>query len=229
MTRALSSGHLCLGVILGILLSLVGIQASFFWTFDKSSTGEQEGINVFQPIPNRRYGVPRIRQNFEDQTNVILNNQLIRAYLQASYRYLAMSKYMDRADMARPGFSKFFMEASEREYRNAKTLMDYINKRGGQLEFSTIPTPVRTTWADGLEAVTDSLNVQKGIQKEILGVHTQAEAAGDPHLSQVLEGNFLDQNTELIKKLADYVAQLERLKKDNNSSLGEYVFEQNLK
>ncbi|KAK3600840.1 hypothetical protein CHS0354_014202 [Potamilus streckersoni] len=125
--------------------------------------------------------VPRTRQKFEDQTNIILNTQLIRTYLQASYRYLAMSKYMDRADMARPGFSKFFMEASEREYGNAKALMNYINKRGGQLDFYTIPTPARTTWADGLEAVTDSLNMQKEIQKEILDAHTQVEAAGDPH------------------------------------------------
>lgn len=52
------------------------------------------------------------------------------SYLQASY--------FDRADVALPGFKKFFLQASKEEKEHAQILIDYVNKRGGSLQFGDI-------------------------------------------------------------------------------------------
>ena len=49
------------------------------------------------------------------------------------------ANYFSRADVALPGFAKYFKRASEREMDNANDLMDYVNKRGGYLDYKDIP------------------------------------------------------------------------------------------
>ncbi|KAL5021586.1 hypothetical protein ScPMuIL_000741 [Solemya velum] len=81
--------------------------------------------------------VPLIRQEFKDKSSNKINAQ-ITAELQASYLYQAYSQYFSRADVALPGFHKFFEEMSKEEREHAELLMDYVNKRGGELSLADI-------------------------------------------------------------------------------------------
>eukprot|EP00105_Crassostrea_gigas_P020154 XP_011438871.1 PREDICTED: yolk ferritin isoform X2 [Crassostrea gigas] len=81
--------------------------------------------------------VKNVRQKFKDTTITALNDQITRE-LQASYFYQAYSQYFARADVSLPGFSKFFSEASKEERSHAEKLMEYINKRGGDVQMKEI-------------------------------------------------------------------------------------------
>lgn len=90
--------------------------------------------------------VDRVSQNFEKKTNARLTQQI--AYeLSASYFYQSYAHYFARADVALPGFAKWFEKASKEERDHATGLMEYINKRGGEvnlqdLNFNSICTLV---------------------------------------------------------------------------------------
>ena len=49
------------------------------------------------------------------------------------------ANYFSRADVALPGFSKYFQKASDRELENANEFMKYVNMRGGSVDFIDIP------------------------------------------------------------------------------------------
>ncbi|XP_052225818.1 yolk ferritin-like isoform X2 [Dreissena polymorpha] len=48
------------------------------------------------------------------------------------------SHYFGRSDVALPGFAKWFEEASKEERSHATSLMEYINKRGGDVTLNTL-------------------------------------------------------------------------------------------
>lgn len=48
------------------------------------------------------------------------------------------ANYFGRADVALPGFQKFFTTSAERELTRAKDMMEYMNKRGGTLDLLPI-------------------------------------------------------------------------------------------
>ena len=50
----------------------------------------------------------------------------------------SQSQYFARSDVALPGFAKFFSEASKEERSHAEKLMEYINKRGGDVQLKEV-------------------------------------------------------------------------------------------
>ncbi|XP_071089756.1 yolk ferritin-like [Haliotis cracherodii] len=81
--------------------------------------------------------VPLVKQQYAEKINNQIRAQ-ITLELQASYLYQAYASYFDRADVALPGFKKFFLQASKEEKEHAQILIDYVNKRGGSLQFGDI-------------------------------------------------------------------------------------------
>jgi len=81
--------------------------------------------------------VERVFQKYDDKLNSHVVQQ-INAELQASYLYQAYSHYFGRADVALPGFAKWFEAASVEERKHATGLIDYINKRGGVVSMADI-------------------------------------------------------------------------------------------
>ncbi|PVD29604.1 hypothetical protein C0Q70_08859 [Pomacea canaliculata] len=79
--------------------------------------------------------VDYVRQNYEANINEELVKQIQRELI-ASYTYQAYSSFFGRADIALPGFKKFFSEASTEEREHAQKLIDYVNQRGGHAQFS---------------------------------------------------------------------------------------------
>lgn len=56
----------------------------------------------------------------------------------STFHTIFQSQYFARADVSLPGFSKFFSEASKEERSHAEKLMEYINKRGGDVQMKEI-------------------------------------------------------------------------------------------
>nr|AFX93746.1 ferritin 4 [Ruditapes decussatus] len=211
--------------------------------------------------------VERVVQNYDDEVNNKIVQQ-IQYELKASYMYQAYSHYFGRADVALPGFAKWFEKASLEERQHATGLIEYINKRGGTVSLSilnfnnmctTVSTelakmkefersltcicifmstqkegppsdnkpscPERSTWQNGLWAMQDTLILERFVNNELLNLHKLAGVKKDPHLSHILEHDYLDEQVNSISQVANYIRQLERVGDDG---LGEYLFDRNL-
>ncbi|XP_053406915.1 yolk ferritin-like [Mercenaria mercenaria] len=82
----------------------------------------------------------------------------------------------------------------------------------------------RSTWKNGLWAMQDTLVLERFVNTQLLELHKEAGKHEDPHLSHILEHDYLDEQVESIKKVADYIRQLERV----GDGLGEYTFDKDL-
>ena len=101
------------------------------------------------------------------------------------------SAFFDREDQALPGFSKFFRKASEEEREHAQKLIDYQNMRGGKVVFQDVPRPSKSEWSDPLDAAEDALDLEKSVNQSLLELHKVADGAGDPQMTDFLEGEYL--------------------------------------
>ena len=167
----------------------------------------------------------QIRQNFHQDSENAINAQ-VNLELTASYVYQSMAFYFDRDDVALPGFSDMFKKNSEEEREHAEKLMKYLNKRGGKIVFQDIAKPPKNEWGNGLNALETALDLEKKVNDSLLKLHALATSKNDPHLTDFLESEFLDEQVEAIKKLGD---QITKLKRTGATGLGEYLFDKDIK
>ncbi|OWF56610.1 yolk ferritin-like [Mizuhopecten yessoensis] len=80
----------------------------------------------------------------------------------------------------------------------------------------------QTAWFAGLQAMQDSLVLERYVNDALLTLHK--ETSSDPHLSHMLEHDFLGEQVDSIKQYADYITQLTRV----GSGFGEYEFDKTL-
>ena len=164
------------------------------------------------------------RQNFAKASEDAINEQ-INAELTASYVYKAMAAHFDRDDVALPGFRDFFAHSSKEENEHAQEFINYLNKRGGRLQYKAIAAPAKTEWTTALEAVEDALALEKEVNEKLLRLHAVADAANDPQLADWIESEFLEEQVQANKQLADMITQLKRV----GEGLGVYLFDKQLK
>jgi len=94
------------------------------------------GCFVFTVSAESKF-VSEVRQNFDSSVNDEIVNQ-IQYELTASYVYQSYASFFGRADVALSGFQKFFSEASTEERQHAQQLIDYVNLRGGHVQYDSI-------------------------------------------------------------------------------------------
>lgn len=162
-----------------------------------------------------------IRQNYHTESEAALNKQ-INLFLYASMVYKSMASHFERDDVALLGFHKFFKKAEEREESNAQKLMEYQNKRGGNLLLQPIEKPERDSWGSGTEAMHAYLEIQKTANQSLLTVHELAVKHEDAQMADYIESDFLEEKVKHIKKVSDHLSTLKRL----GSGFGEYMFDQ---
>ncbi|CAI5471163.1 unnamed protein product [Closterium sp. Yama58-4] len=157
------------------------------------------------------------RQNYSSAAEAGINEQINIEY-NISYVYHALYAYFDRDNVALPGFAKYFKAASEEEREHAEKLMEYQNKRGGRVKLQSILMPATMEFdhpekGDALYAMELTLALEKLVNEKLLALHKVAADAGDVQLTDFLEGNFLNEQVDAIKKVSDYVSQLRRVGK----------------
>ena len=166
-----------------------------------------------------------IRQNFHEQVEQSINAQ-INMELTASYVYQSMAFYFERDDIALNGFSDFFKHNSEEEREHAEKLMKYLNKRGGKVLLSDIKRPDNNEWGTGLDSLNTALDLEKKVNQSLLNMHQLATQHNDPHLTDFLEGEFLNEQVDSISKLGLLIT---KLKRAGPNGLGEYLFDKDIK
>lgn len=165
----------------------------------------------------------QVKQNFHNECEAGINKQ-INLELYASYVYQSMAWHFDRDDVALPGMHKFFLKSSLEEREHAEKLMKYQNRRGGRVVLKSIEKPAKDEWGSALEAMQMALALEKNINQVLLDLHKQATDHGDPHMTDFLEGNYLEEQVESIKQIAGFVTQLTRM----GPGLGEHIFDKEL-
>ncbi|KAJ9548839.1 hypothetical protein OSB04_021382 [Centaurea solstitialis] len=193
-------------------------------TVDEENLAVSSGV-LFQPfeeVKNEEFMVPisplksLARQRYFDDCESVINEQINVEY-NVSYVYHAMYAYFDRDNIALKGLAKFFKESSEEEREHAKKLMEYQNTRGGRVKLHTIVAPPsefeHVEKGDALYAMELALSLEKLTNEKLLYVHEVACTNNDPQMADFIESEFLAEQVEAIKKIADYVSQLRRVGK----------------
>ncbi|XP_030567510.1 soma ferritin [Drosophila novamexicana] len=160
-----------------------------------------------------------MRQNFAKSCEEKLNDQ-INMELKACHQYLAMAYHFDRADVSSPGIHGFFLQASVEEREHAEKIMKYMNKRGGSIILSSVPEPV-PQFEDTMSALKHALQMEMEVNQHLLDVHALAGKENDPNLCDFIEANFLQEQVDGQKVLADFIRQLERAQ----TEVGDYLFD----
>ncbi|XP_032448023.1 ferritin heavy chain-like [Lynx canadensis] len=165
----------------------------------------------------------QVRQNYHPQCEAAINSQ-INLELYASYVYLSMAFYFDRADVALENFSKFFLRRSHKESQHAEKLMQLQNQRGGRLRLRDIMKPDRDNWENGLDAMECAFHLEKSLNQSLLDLHQLATDKNDAHLCSFLETNYLPEQVKVIKELGGYITSLRNVE-TLEDGLAEYLFD----
>ncbi|KAK4274847.1 hypothetical protein QN277_018016 [Acacia crassicarpa] len=156
------------------------------------------------------------RQHYNERCEAALNEQINVEY-SISYVYHAMHAYFDRDNIALRGLAKFFKDSSEEERQHAEKLMKYQNIRGGRVKLQSLLMPLsnydHTEKGDALNAMELALSLEKLNNEKLLNLHKLASKNNDTQFTDFIEGEFLADQVESIKKISEYVAQLRRVGK----------------
>ncbi|GLV37091.1 Ferritin 3 heavy chain homologue [Carabus blaptoides fortunei] len=166
----------------------------------------------------------QVRQNFHKDCEDAINKQ-INLELYASYVYLSMAYYFDRDDIALPGMHWYFKKASDEEREHAMKFLKYQNKRGGRIILKDITAPEKKEWGTAEEAMNTALALERDVNECLLELHGVASSHGDANLCDFLETEFLQEQVDAIKEIADHVTNLKRV----GEGLGVYVFDKEIK
>merc|ERR1711879_22650 len=164
----------------------------------------------------------RCRQNFHEASEAGINKQ-ITMELNASQVYLSMAAFFGRDDIALPGFQGFFQKSADEEREHAGKLIEYMNKRGGRVILGALDAP-KGSWDSALAALEDALELEKSVNASLLALHKIAGDHDDAQMCDYLEGEFLAEQVEGEKELADMITNLRRC----GEGLGVYLFDKNL-
>merc|ERR1712215_580273 len=170
-----------------------------------------------------KMAMSKVKQNFQPDCEALINKQ-INMELYASYVYLSMSAYFAQDGIALHGFSKRFRAASSEEKEHAEKLIDYQTMRGGRVTFREIAKPSSDDWGTALEAVLASLELEKTVTEALNALHKVADENHDGQLTDFIEGEYLKEQVEAIKDIADLVTKMKRA----GDGLGLHVIDKEL-
>ena len=165
----------------------------------------------------------RCRQNFSESCEKAINTQINMEFA-ASYVYQSLAAHFAHDSVALPGLAARFRKEAEEERSHALKFVDYLTKRGGFVKFTDISAP-SASWKSAREGLEAALSLEKDVNSSLLKLHELADEASDPHLADFIEEEFLDDQVESLKELADLITQLDRC---GNEGLGLYLFDQKL-
>jgi len=80
---------------------------------------------------------------------------------------------------------------------------------------------MQQSWESPLKAHGAGLQLEKDIYHSLLELHDNASKHHDPHLTNYLEEECIDEQVESIKRYGDYITNLTRV----GPGLGEYIFD----
>ena len=153
---------------------------------------------------------PHFKQSLEDAINDQINIEY-----NVSYIYHSMYSFFSRDNVALDGFAQHFKRESLEERLHAELLMDYQTKRGGKVLLQAIMPPQvefeHPQKGCGLYALELALSLEKLNYDKLLELHRIADECGDAAACDFIEGEFLKDQVDSVKGIAEMVASLTRM------------------
>lgn len=75
--------------------------------------------------------------------------------------------------------SKFFKKSAMEELEHAQKLMEYQNKRGGQVVLSDIGKPAKSEWGTALDGMKAAQQLERDVNQALLDLHTISDKHND--------------------------------------------------
>lgn len=165
------------------------------------------------------------RHNFHEDCEKALNKQ-INMELYASHVYLSMGSHFEHPDIDLPNVAKYFYDASLEEKQHAQILISYVNKRGGRVTINDIAKPNHNL-TSLVVAFELALLLETDVNTSLLYLHKLAEEHHDAHLTDTLEGTFLNEQVDAMREIHGHITNIKRCMQSNGDGLGEYIFDKN--
>lgn len=173
------------------------------------------------------------------------SEQDLRAYanlnLAASYKYLLLGSYFNNYQASRDGFYKLFRSLSDKTFDKAIDLIKHITKRGGSVDLNwkqedpkDVETKAQKLEVYELQSLAMLLDTEKMLAEKAHRIHKHASGHRndlrhyDPEVAQYLEENFLEEQTERIRKISGYSNDLAKMLLVPDPSLSIFLFDQYL-
>ncbi|KAI4545542.1 ferritin heavy chain-like [Ovis aries] len=160
------------------------------------------------------------RRNYRPECEAALNSHAALEF-RASFQCLAVAFYLDHDDVGLKHFSSFFLLHSHEHSKTAESLMFLQIQRGGRICFLDIRKPETQQWESGLQAMQDTLHLEKSVNQSLLDLHQLATDSSDTNLYQFLGTGYLEKQVKFIKELGDHVSNL----RSPEGALAEYFFD----
>ena len=132
------------------------------------------------------------------------------------------SNYFNQHNVAFSNISKFFEKQYNEEKEHAEILQKYLISRFGSLELDTLEKP-DSNYKSILDCMKIAYKLEQDVYDSLLELHIVASEKNDPHLTDLIEGTFLEEQVTSIKEINDYIINLQRV----GTGLGEYLFDKN--
>ena len=171
-----------------------------------------------QPAPPSQ-----VRQNYHPECEAAVNSHAT-LELHASFQCLARACSLHHHhNVALKQITQFLLRSHEHSKR-AKSLMLLLNQHNSRISFLNIRMPETQELESSLQAMQNTLHLEKSVSQSLLNLHQLATEKRDPHLCHFLEMHHLDQQVEFIKELRDHVSILSNMGSPEGG-LAEYVFD----
>nr|ACO10536.1 Ferritin subunit precursor [Caligus rogercresseyi]ACO10541.1 Ferritin subunit precursor [Caligus rogercresseyi] len=157
----------------------------------------------------------------------------VRMEFKASLQYLAMAAYFEQDTVNLKGFAKFFWESADEERQHGLKFIEYLRHRGDDslalFDADIKPILEKYSWSDGLEALRDSLLMEKKVSGSIKKIVDACSADGkeDYLTGDWLTGTWLEEQMDGQRKLAGLINTLSNFRMDHEA-LGDWMFSESL-
>ena len=168
-------------------------------------------------------GSTDIRCFFPSESEKVINSTINNIFY-AKFVYTNMKYFFQRSDVSLTGFSRLISCKLESKYKQVENLMNYLNKRGGKIVIQDIPKPKNQEWKTGLQALQESLEMEKKLYQILNDAVKTVNKKNDNHLSYFLT-TLIEEQISIIRSIGDSITQLT---KTNAQGLGEYMFDKDL-
>lgn len=151
-------------------------------------------------------------------------------HIRRSFDYLLLSTYYASYLKNRPGFEKLFRKQSDEKWNDAFEIIKYISQRGGSMNFAARSTNDNTEFQlYELQAIAKAVDIEKQLAQQVFDIHEKASLNSrdhhDPGVAEYLQDEFVEKQTELVRKFSGYATDLRSLLDQEDTSLPLYLFD----
>ena len=124
-----------------------------------------------------------------------------------SYNYLHLSSKFGTTK-AYPGFSSLFTKLSDDDSSKGHALAKFLALRRARVTRLITRNGIKirsgiTSTSDIFSGLQEARQHNRNVWNEVIDCHKKADAAGDAHVQDYLESDFLDHHVEVDKLLSD--------------------------